>query len=254
MSLDITPQISLEEAKALVSALEAGDNQSANEIILGISNPENKELFAEIGKLTRQLHDSLTHFQLDPKIANLATDDIPDAKERLSYVMTMTEQAANKTMDALDASLPLASKINNEITEIKPEWDKLMQRQLEIGEFKSLCYSMNDFLQTTVQDSSAIQQNMTEIMMAQDFQDLTGQVIKRVIELVKEVEDSLIHLLTVFGEPENTSSTADDISANEVEEIVDNSTAEGPIIDAENRDDAVSNQDEVDDLLSSLGF
>lgn len=247
MSEETTPQISLEEAKALVVALEAGDNESANQILAGITNPESKELFAEVGKLTRQLHDSLTSFQLDPKIANLATDDIPDAKERLSYVMNMTEQAANKTMDAVDSSLPLADKINNALTELKPEWDKLMQRQIQLGEFKSLCYSINEFMETAERDSAQLHLNMTEIMMAQDFQDLTGQVIKRVIELVKEVEDSLIHLLTVFGEPDSNI-------ANEEEKAVDNNGVEGPIIDAEIREDAVSSQDEVDDLLSSLGF
>lgn len=247
MSSLTTPQISLEEAKALVSALEAGDNQSANEILSVVASPESKELFAEVGKLTRQLHDSLTSFQLDPKIANLATDDIPDAKERLSYVMNMTEQAANKTMDAVDSSLPLADKINSALTELKPEWDKLMQRQIQLGEFKSLCYSINNFMESAEQDSAQLHLYMTEIMMAQDFQDLTGQVIKRVIELVKEVEDSLIHLLTVFGEPESNNT-------NEEVKVVDNNDVEGPIIDAENREDAVSSQDEVDDLLSSLGF
>jgi len=247
MSVETAPQISLQEAQALVTALEAGDNETANQIVMGVVNPEQKELFAEIGKLTRQLHDSLTNFQLDPKIANLATDDIPDAKERLNYVMSMTEQAANKTMDAVDSSLPLADKINTDISQLKPEWDKLMQRQLALGEFKSLCYSINDFMQDAEKDAAQIHLYMTEIMMAQDFQDLTGQVIKRVIELVKEVEDSLIHLLTVFGEPSINS-------ANEVEPIVDNNEAEGPIIDAEEREDAVSSQDEVDDLLSSLGF
>lgn len=247
MSNETTPQVSLEDAKALVAALEAGDNESANQIVLGFSNPEQTELFAEVGKLTRQLHDSLTNFQLDPKIANLATDDIPDAKERLSYVMNMTEQAANRTMDAIDSSLPLADKINADIAELKPNWDRLMQRQLQLGEFKTLCHTLNTFINSAEKDAGEIQGYMTEIMMAQDFQDLTGQVIKRVIELVKEVEDSLIHLLTVFGEPGTNS-------VNEVEKAADNNGAEGPIIDAESREDAVSNQDEVDDLLSSLGF
>jgi chemotaxis protein CheZ len=247
MSLDTTPQISLDDAKALVAALEAGDNESANNIVNSLTSVEHKELFAEIGKLTRQLHDSLTNFQLDPKIANLATDDIPDAKERLNYVMNMTEQAANRTMDAIDSSLPLADKINNEIISLKPEWQKLMQRELQLGEFKSLCFAMNDFIESAEKDAAQIQLYMTEIMMAQDFQDLTGQVIKRVIELVKDVEDSLINLLTVFGEP-NTNTT------NEAKKAVDNNGVEGPIINAEEREDAVSNQDEVDDLLSSLGF
>ena len=253
MSKETTPQISLEEAKALVIALESGDDQSANEILMSAASPEKKELFAEVGKLTRQLHDSLSNFQLDPKIANLATDDIPDAKERLSYVMDLTEKAANKTMDAVDSSLPLADKINTNLAELKPEWDKLMQREIQLGEFKSLCYSMNDFMEDAGKDAEQIHTHMTEIMMAQDFQDLTGQVIKRVIELVKDVEDSLIHLLTVFGEP-NANVSNDVNNTHEKDQAVDNNGVEGPIIDAENREDAVSNQDEVDDLLSSLGF
>jgi len=239
MSKETTPQISLEEAKALVIALESGDDQSANEILMSAASPE--------------LHDSLSNFQLDPKIANLATDDIPDAKERLSYVMDLTEKAANKTMDAVDSSLPLADKINTNLAELKPEWDKLMQREIQLGEFKSLCYSMNDFMEDAGKDAAQIHTHMTEIMMAQDFQDLTGQVIKRVIELVKDVEDSLIHLLTVFGEP-NANVSNDVNNTHEKDQAVDNNGVEGPIIDAENREDAVSNQDEVDDLLSSLGF
>ncbi|QTH63781.1 protein phosphatase CheZ [Psychrosphaera ytuae] len=247
MSSKATPQISLDDAKALVAALEAGENESANEIVKRLTNQENRELFDEVGKLTRQLHDSLRNFQLDPKIANLATDYIPDAKERLNYVMNITEEAANKTMDAIDASLPLADKINSDVARLKPEWEKLMQRQIELGEFKSLCYSINDFMQQAETDTAKIHSLMTEILLAQDFQDLTGQVIKRVIELVQEVEESLIHLLTVFGEPSSTAT-------NEAKKPADKNGAEGPIIDAETREDAVSSQDEVDDLLSSLGF
>ena len=247
MSSETTPQISLDDAKALVAALEAGDNESANEIVKNLTSKENRELFDEVGKLTRQLHDSLRNFQLDQKIANLATDDIPDAKERLNYVMNITEQAANKTMDAIDASLPLADKINSDVSKLKPDWEKLMQRQIELGEFKSLCYSINEFMQSAEQDTAKIHSLMTEILLAQDFQDLTGQVIKRVIELVQEVEESLIHLLTVFGEPSSSP-------ANEEKKPADKNGAEGPIIDAETREDAVSSQDEVDDLLSSLGF
>ena len=247
MSEETNPQISLEDAKALVEALEAGDNASANMILREVTSKEHGELFGEVGKLTRQLHDSLSNFQLDPKIANLASDDIPDAKERLNYVMKVTEDAANKTMDAIDTGLPLTDKINSDLVKLKPEWDKLMQRQIELGEFKSLCYSINEFMESAEADSAKIHAIMTEILLAQDFQDLTGQVIKRVIELVKEVEESLIHLLTVFGEPNLNT-------ANEAKKPVDNNGAEGPIIDAETREDAVSNQDEVDDLLSSLGF
>ena len=95
--------------------------------------------------------------------------------------------------------------------------------------------------------SQLLNSKLTEVLMAQGYQDLTGQVIRRVIDLAKEVEDSLVNMLTVFGEP----------STQELDEAAASAqllTAEGPIIDAESRDDVVSGQDDVDDLLSSLGF
>ena len=92
--------ITLAQAKSLVTLLESDQQEKADELVAEIQNPTNSELFAEIGKLTRQLHDSLMNFQLDSRLNDLATADIPDAKERLNYVITRTEEAANKTMDA----------------------------------------------------------------------------------------------------------------------------------------------------------
>ena len=135
-----------------------------------------------------------------------------------------------------------------QIEKILPEWKKLMTRQLEIGEFKSLCYDLDKFLEGSAEDSTKLTTLLTEVLMAQGYQDLTGQVIRRVIELVKEVEDSLVQMLTMFSSSEVDEKTK--IS----ETDTDNVKAEGPIIDADARDDVVSGQDDVDDLLSSLGF
>ncbi|KMT65505.1 protein phosphatase CheZ [Catenovulum maritimum] len=247
------PQISLEDAKRLVTCLEQGDNDTANQIIEQATQAASAELFAEVGKLTRQLHDSLSGFQIDERLSNLATEDIPDAKNRLAYVMDLTEQSANKTMDAVEGSLPLAEDLSRNIKEIIPTWDKLMNRQIDLSEFKALCHSVDKLLRQAEVDSETLKSQMTEVLMAQDFQDLTGQVIRRVIDLVKEVEDSLIHLLTVFGEPQKSANDSD----TQQQEVTSRQTApgpEGPIIDAEEREDAVASQDEVDDLLSSLGF
>ena len=103
MSMLSAPQITLEQAKLLVEYLENGDQDKANQLILDAASKEQSELFAEVGKLTRQLHESLKSFELDTRIADITTDAIPDAKERLNYVMEMTEAAANKTMDAIEA-------------------------------------------------------------------------------------------------------------------------------------------------------
>ena len=257
MSAPAAPQITLEQARQLVVFLENGEQDKANQLILETASQEQSQLFAEVGKLTRQLHEALKSFELDTRLTDITTDAIPDAKKRLNYVMEMTENAANKTMDAVEASLPLAQEIADEIADIKPTWDRLMNREIELGEFKSLCHSIDKFMNSSHHKTDELQMLMTNVLMAQDYQDLTGQVIRRVIELVREVEESLIHLLTAFaaqGEVEPAQLTE---QPEETEDpIVAQTLAgpEGPIIDKESRNDVVSDQDEVDDLLSSLGF
>lgn len=250
MSAYTAPIITLEQARELVQLLEMGEQDAANELVQGLAVPGSSELFAEVGKLTRQLHDSLKSFQVDPSISNLLEEDIPDAKRRLSHVIDMTEQAANQTMDAVESCLPIADKLGVSLNAILPEWQKLMTRNMKLGEFKALCHSLNSFLHESSTNVAALQGSMTEVLMAQGFQDLTGQILRRVIELVREVEDSLIGLLTAFGHV----TVATEAKPAAVRKPKAGHEAEGPIIDAASRNDVVQGQDDVDDLLSSLGF
>ena len=247
MSVNTSVHVSLEEAKLLVEYLESGQQDKADELIAEIQNPINSELFAEIGKLTRQLHDSLNNFQLDSRLNDLATADIPDAKERLNYVITRTEEAANKTMDAVESIFPVVDTIQKQIKAVNPLWQKLMHNKLDLPEFKSLCIDIDILLKTTDKESVRMHDLMTDVLMAQDFQDLTGQVIRKVIDLVREVEDSLIGMLTAFGLSSEGSSEPS-------KPKVGDNLVEGPIVNAAQRDDVVADQDDVDDLLSSLGF
>jgi len=247
MSKNIGVHVSLEQAKQLVEWIETGDQDKADELIAEIQNPINSELFAEIGKLTRQLHDSLMNFQLDSRLNDLANADIPDAKERLNYVIERTEEAANKTMDAVESIFPVVDTIQKQIQTVKPLWQKLMHNELDLVEFKTLCRDIDELLNTTENETSHMHALMTDVLMAQDFQDLTGQVIRKVIDLVVEVEDSLINMLTAFG---ITSEEAKEVAQPKVGENL----VEGPIVNKDERDDVVADQDDVDDLLSSLGF
>ena len=250
MSTNVNVPITLEEAKELVAYLESGDNDSANAILEAVSMKESVELFAEVGKLTRQLHDALNNFQLDERIAGLANEEIPDAQTRLTYVIEETEKAANTTMDAVEASMPIAETLSERIDKVMPEWKKLMNREIAVGEFKTLCADLDKLLEDASSESTKLTGLLTEVLMAQGYQDLTGQVIRRVIELVKEVEDSLVNMLTMFGDAEATTP----VTAKQSQKETDKIGAEGPIIDADKRDDVVQGQDDVDDLLSSLGF
>ena len=240
-------RVSLEQARSLVEFLETDQQEKADALVAEIQNPINSELFAEIGKLTRQLHDSLTNFQLDSRLNDLATADIPDAKERLNYVITRTEEAANKTMDAVESIFPVVDNIADQVNAVNPAWAKLMNNEIDLKEFKVLCGDIDNLLQTTGKETAHIHTLMTDVLMAQDFQDLTGQVIRKVIDLVREVEDSLINMLTAFGISADSQLGGSGPSMGE-------NLVEGPIVNKENRDDVVEDQDDVDDLLSSLGF
>ncbi|WP_341501679.1 protein phosphatase CheZ [Gallaecimonas sp. GXIMD4217] len=243
MSNQSQGRISLDHAKQLVALLEAEQHQQAESLLRDMSLAANSELFSEVGKLTRELHDAMTEFQQDPRLATLATQEIPDATERLNHVITMTEQAANQTMDAVEACLPMADRLLDTVGALQPSWQRLMEKELQLGEFRQLCYDLDAFIKASEADANELRNKLNEVLMAQGFQDLTGQIIRRVIELVREVEEKLVGLLTAFGAPEAQEHQQQS-----------GIKAEGPILDAEKRDDVVSNQDEVDDLLSSLGF
>ena len=241
--------ISLEEAKQLTLHLEAGEVDAANGIIHSIMLKESDELFSEVGKLTRQVHDSLSSFQLDFRLEGLTNTDMPDARSRLEYVITETEKAANSTMDAVEQTMPIAEQLNQRLLTIMPEWKKLMTRQIELGEFKHLCLTLDKLLADVASDSKTLNIMLTEVLLAQGYQDITGQIIRRVIEMLKEVEDHLIAILASSNEHVARKDSSQKAAATE-----DKIEAEGPIINPTKRDDVVNNQDDVDDLLSSLGF
>ncbi|MCG7586472.1 protein phosphatase [Photobacterium proteolyticum] len=238
--------ISLDQAKQLVSLLEDGKQDEANTLVQGLVSDSRDPVYAEVGKLTRQLHDSLANFRLDPRLNDLAKNEIPDARDRLSYVIDKTESAANKTMDAIDSIEPLADRLNDSLSQVHPQWKRLMGGQIALNEFKLLCHEIDSLLVQVESDNNALRSHLTEILMAQDFQDLTGQIIRRVIELVHEVEDQLVEILKAFGmEQEDRSDALTEACV---------LTPEGPIVNTEERENVMSSQDDVDDLLSSLGF
>lgn len=227
--------------------LKEGNGVDADKILRDLTLDKESDLFNEIGKLTRELHEALNNFKLDARISDMAAQDIPEAKDRLEYVLTMTQNAANKTMDAADFSSDISHQMTEKAQKLKEFWDKVNKKQVNGEEFKAFFEETGDFLNSIIDDSGKFSSNMTDIIMAQDFQDLTGQVIKKIITLVQDVEESLVATIKMFGQLHDYQKAA--ATEKKIEEGV-----EGPQIDADNREDVVSNQDDVDDILSSLGF
>lgn len=236
----------LQRAEDLVRELQRGNEEKVNSILDSISAARESTLFQEVGKMTRQLHDSLETFRRDSRIDDLAAHEIPDARERLTYVISMTQQAADRTLNAVENTMPMAEAISEKSISLSKAWQKFRDRKLTASEFRSLAREIDSFLQEITEDSSVLKNNLNDVLMAQDFQDLTGQIIKRVITLVEEVEGNLVELIRITGDrfvtEQEESESKKDISA------------EGPQVPGVGGKDVVSGQDDVDDLLSSLGF
>jgi chemotaxis protein CheZ len=241
-------ELALEKARSLVNQIEAGNETEITRLLDDLDRMRENNIFKELGKLTRELHDALKNFHIDSHLSALAEKDIPDAKDRLNYVITMTEQAAHRTLNAVEESLPLSEELERQGRELSANWGRFMRREMQADEFRQMSRELEKFLDVVVLDASRIHGNLSDVLMAQDFQDLTGQVIRRVINLVQEVEDGLVGIVRLAGNQQLKGVVPIE------EEVIGATDAEGPQVPGVDGGDRVSGQDDVDDLLASLGF
>ncbi len=205
-----------------------------------VEQSQHDELLMRVGHMTRLLHDSLRGLGLD-KLLERAAEDIPDARDRLDYVAKMSEQAAQKVLNATDAAIPLQEAMDEGARSLLSSLHALKDREASADECRGELIKVMDYLHLANQHSRETKSHLMNIMMAQDFQDLTGQVIKRVTELAQNLEQQLVQLLIEYS-PEQVKRSPEDGLLN------------GPQINPEGKSDIVANQGQVDDLLDSLGF
>jgi len=192
------------------------------------------EVYQQLGHLTRLLHDTLEQLGVMPKL-QIAADNLPDARSRLNYVAQKTGAAAEKVLNSVDQAKAEHEKIARET--------RAMAQAIMADPVKAVASgSVMNFVGDVEAATARIDTHLTDIMMAQDFHDLTGQVVAKVVKLAVDLEDSLVKLLLQAA------------PADQVAHRVDPDMLHGPVVDPENRTDVVANQGEVDDLLASLGF
>ena len=191
------------------------------------------EVFQQLGLLTRQLHDTLHHLGVMSKLQH-AADGLPDARSRLNYIARKTGEAAEKVLNSVDqakaAHIAIASSARQMAQAIVAD----PVRAVATG-------AVLNFVADVEAATERIDGHLTDIMMAQDFHDLTGQVVAKVVSLASELEDSLVKLLMQVAPAEPAHKA-------------DPGALDGPVVDGAGRTDVVSNQGEVDELLASLGF
>jgi len=201
---------------------------------------EPAKVINQVGQMARKLHDTLRELGLNKEIEKAAST-IPDARDRLNYVATLTQQAAERVLNATEAAQPVAERIGDVSHQLAEQWDLLFQKKLDVQQFKDLVTQTHAHLHETPKQTKEMNAYLVDIMMAQDFQDLTGQVIKKIIQLTQEMEQQLLALLL-----ENAPAV--------VRAEINSGLLNGPVVNAAGRSDVVTSQDQVDDLLESLGF
>ncbi|PWV70256.1 protein phosphatase CheZ [Halomonas sp. A11-A] len=207
------------------------------------------DLVQRIGQLTRMLRESMRELGLDKEIEK-AAEAIPDARDRLSYVATMTEQAAERALNAIDRAQPIQDALGEKAAALDRRWAGWFAEPKGLDEARELVTDTRAYLAEVPEQTGATSKELLEIMMAQDFQDLTGQVIKKMMDVIREIESQLVQVL-IDSVPEG--ERRDDMQRRADESRRDTGLLNGPQVNA-GGDDVVSNQDQVDDLLEQLGF
>ena len=197
------------------------------------------EVLSRIGHMTRALHESLRGLGLD-KLIEKAASDIPDARDRLDYVVRLSEQSAKRVLDATDAASPLQDGIDDRAAELSHSWEALLAAPGD-GAWRALAERTVAGLAESRTAANATKGHLMDIMMAQDFQDLTGQVISRITGIAQNLEKQFVQVLV-------------DFAPSEIKRELDNGLLNGPQINPEGNSEIVADQGQVDDLLDSLGF
>jgi chemotaxis protein CheZ len=203
----------------------------------------NDEVLVRVGHMTRALHDSLRGLGLD-KLVEKAASDIPDARDRLDYVARLSEQAAKRVLDATDAAGPLQDAVESRSEELRTAWQALLDESnagTGEGDWRALAARTVASMAENERAAAATRAELMNIMLAQDFQDLTGQVIGKITSIAQDLEKQLVQVLI-------------DFAPSEIRRELDNGLLNGPQIKPEGNVEVVANQGQVDDLLDSLGF
>lgn len=200
-------------------------------------------MFERLGGIVRLLHDSLRELGYDRALTE-ASSQIVDAQDRLEYVATLTEQAANKVLNTLDEGMPAQDLLQKQAKDMETRWADLFEGKLSLDEFKALAGDSRQFAALVNEATEAERARLLEIMMAQDFQDITGQLIKKVVKITQTVESELAQLLRDNAPPDIKEKLAKK----------EQPAAPAPLMQGPSVPEAALNQDNVDDLLADLGF
>jgi chemotaxis protein CheZ len=222
------------------SALTSEDMPAFSLALAGFNAAQNSSVMTSVLKVTDNLQSALERFRFDARLVDLAERQVPDARHRLAHVLKLTEDAAHHTMDLVDQSCPLVDTIAHEAQRL------LLLLKRPLGADEGLRVEVERFLANSLQNMKTVRSRLADVLLAQGYQDLSGQIIRSVMKLVDEVEQALGELMRI-GElhPRTEAATATTITA---------VSGYGPIVPGVDHGQAVSGQQDVDAMLSGLGM
>lgn len=194
-------------------------------------------MYDRLGPIVRQLHDALRELGYDRSLSNVV-QEVSESQDRLQYIAQLTEQAANKVLNLVDEALPEQELHIDRAKTLRERWDQMYAGELSIEEFKQLAADSRSYMQASAEAAEREKARLLDIMMAQDFQDISGQIIKKVVTLTQNLERELAQLLRDYAPGQSGQNR---------EKVVD--LLSGP--DAPSKALA---QDDVDQMLAELGF
>lgn len=230
----VTPPAPAADAPAAEST--ATDEAAAGEE----ADQSGKPMYERLGGIVRMLHDSLRELGYDRSLSDVA-NQITDAQGRLEHVAALTEQAANKVLNTVDTCMPAQDELGKDAKDMEDRWTSLFEGKLSIEEFKKLAGDSRQFASRVLSSSDAEKARLLDIMMAQDFQDITGQLIKKIVNITSQAERELAQLLRDNAPPEVKAAMA---AENKPVDLMQGPSAPGTAMA----------QDDVDSLLADLGF
>jgi chemotaxis protein CheZ len=220
----------IEDVQALLESIIQGDIETAEKYVVKFTGLGGKDLFIEVGKITRKLHDSIKEFQdtIRPRLQDMPVSELPQANDKLNWVIQKTEEAASRTISLVEKHLLYLDQSSPSIRRLE-EWrrEDRLPADLDRGSLDQLI-TMN----------RELSKDLMEIMLAQDFQDLTGQIIKKVMALIAEIESHLVQILRIFGLKMESGPRSEKAEA-----------SQGPVMET-----VVASQSDVDDILKQFGF
>jgi len=236
-----------DELEALFDTMAAARSADSGPVVADAAPDKDaapkEDVISQVGQLTRRLHDALRELGYDRALDD-AAQAVPEARDRLAYVATMTQQAAERALNAIETAKPIQDRLGADASALARDWQRVLKGELGVSDFKSLVERTHAFLANVVGQTQVTNAQLMEIMLAQEFQDLTGQTINRVTTVVQSMEAQLLQLLVKNSPP----------ARREAAQARGRGLLNGPVIDPHGDSGVVTSQSQVDELLQRLGF